>query len=123
MTLSVVIGCFAFSMSEPTTLTSFALALRADTPLPNLKCEAEGGALHPAQVPGQAEESNWLPASSAPFWTVMRLYWPKPEIPNDTRKELPLAFRSIMAEAMQRFLDSDRRSNQRHSEEFRGVRR
>lgn len=25
------------------------------------------------------KESNWLPAPKGPFFSVLRLYWPKPE--------------------------------------------
>ncbi|HSO22570.1 MAG TPA: DUF1214 domain-containing protein, partial [Chondromyces sp.] len=27
--------------------------------------------------PGADKESNWLPAPDGPFWSAMRLYWPK----------------------------------------------
>lgn len=30
------------------------------------------------ESPGKELESNWLPAPKGPFWTVLRLYWPKP---------------------------------------------
>ncbi|MBD9529574.1 DUF1254 domain-containing protein [Paracoccus sp. PAR01] len=32
-----------------------------------------------AESPGPEHEANWLPAPAAPFYTVMRLYLPKPE--------------------------------------------
>ena len=32
--------------------------------------------------PGQARESNWLPAPDGPMFVVMRLYWPKIEPPS-----------------------------------------
>lgn len=31
------------------------------------------------ESPGKARESNWLPVPEGPFWSVLRLYWPKPE--------------------------------------------
>ncbi|WP_394561125.1 DUF1254 domain-containing protein [Aquipseudomonas alcaligenes] len=50
--------------------------------LPNLKHDADGGLTlyiqH--QRPGKAQETNWLPAPSGPFYIAGRLYWPKPEI-------------------------------------------
>ena len=49
--------------------------------LPNLKRAADGGVTLYVQneSPGNDRESNWLPAPRGPFFTVMRLYWPKPE--------------------------------------------
>lgn len=49
--------------------------------LPGLKKDADGGITLYLQheTPGQDKEANWLPAPKGPFWTVMRLYWPKPE--------------------------------------------
>ena len=40
--------------------------------------------------PGKDKESNWLPAPEGPFVTVMRLYWPKPEVLDGTWKQPPL---------------------------------
>ena len=49
--------------------------------LPSLKCDAGGGITLYVQhaSPGGDKEANWLPSPSGPFFTVMRLYWPKPE--------------------------------------------
>lgn len=48
--------------------------------LPGLKRDPDGGITLYLQStsPGKALESNWLPAPSGPFWSAMRLYWPKP---------------------------------------------
>ena len=40
--------------------------------------------------PGKDKEANWLPAPDGPFWTAMRLYWPKPEAFDCTWKSHPL---------------------------------
>ena len=47
--------------------------------LPNLKLDADGGLTLYLQhdSPGADKESNWLPAPNGPFWSAMRLYWPK----------------------------------------------
>jgi hypothetical protein len=47
--------------------------------LPTLKRDADGGITLYIQhtSPGQELESNWLPAPEGPFFSVMRLYWPK----------------------------------------------
>lgn len=49
--------------------------------LPELKTDADGGITLYLQheTPGEDKEANWLPAPKGPFWTVMRIYWPKPE--------------------------------------------
>jgi hypothetical protein len=49
--------------------------------LPALTRDADGGVTLNVQheSPGQGKESNWLPAPKGPFFTVLRLYWPKPE--------------------------------------------
>ena len=49
--------------------------------LPGLKANERGEILLYLQheSPGKELESNWLPAPSAPFYAVMRLYLPKPE--------------------------------------------
>jgi hypothetical protein len=39
-----------------------------------------------ADSPGKDKESNWLPAPKGPFWTVMRLYGPAPEVIDGTYK-------------------------------------
>lgn len=40
--------------------------------------------------PGADLESNWLPAPDGPFYTVIRIYLPKPELLNGTWKQPPL---------------------------------
>lgn len=47
--------------------------------LPDLKRDADGGLTLYVQhnSPGKDKESNWLPAPKGPFFTVLRLYWPK----------------------------------------------
>ena len=49
--------------------------------LPDLKRDADGGITIYVQneSPGKDKESNWLPAPKGPFFSVMRLYWPKLE--------------------------------------------
>jgi hypothetical protein len=32
--------------------------------------------------PGADQESNWLPAPDGPIYLVMRLYWPRTELPS-----------------------------------------
>lgn len=56
--------------------------------LPDLKKDADGGiTLHiQHESPGKEFESNWLPAPAGPFWTIMRLYWPKEEALNGAWK-------------------------------------
>jgi hypothetical protein len=65
--------------------------------LPSLKEDADGGVTLYLQheSPGKDRESNWLPAPKGPFWTVMRLYWPKSEA-LDGRWKTP-ALQSIAA--------------------------
>jgi hypothetical protein len=50
--------------------------------LPSLKLDADGGLTLYIQhgSPGNDNESNWLPAPNGPFFAVLRLYWPKPEV-------------------------------------------
>jgi hypothetical protein len=47
--------------------------------LSKLKLDADGGLTLYVQhdSPGPDKESNWLPAPNGPFWSAMRLYWPK----------------------------------------------
>jgi hypothetical protein len=47
--------------------------------LPSLKRDPDGGITLYVQheSPGSDRESNWLPAPDGPFFSVMRLYWPK----------------------------------------------
>jgi len=49
--------------------------------LPGLKKDADGSITLYLQheTPGKDKAANWLPAPKGPFWTVMRLYWPKAE--------------------------------------------
>lgn len=60
--------------------------------LPTLKRDADGGITLYIQndSPGAEKESNWLPAPAGPLFTVMRLYWPKPEALDGTWKAPPL---------------------------------
>ena len=56
--------------------------------LPGLKRDDDGGVTLYVQKdsPGPDKESNWLPAPDGPFWSVIRLYWPKEEAVNGTWK-------------------------------------
>ena len=49
--------------------------------LPNLKRDDDGGITLYVQnqSPGGDREANWLPAPKGPFFTALRLYWPKPD--------------------------------------------
>lgn len=60
--------------------------------LPNLKRDADGGlTLHlQSESPGKEREANWLPAPKGPFFSVMRLYWPKEEVLSGAWKAPPL---------------------------------
>jgi hypothetical protein len=60
--------------------------------LPSLKRDASGGITLYVQhaSPGADKEANWLPSPSGPFFTVMRLYWPKPEALDGKWKAPPL---------------------------------
>lgn len=40
--------------------------------------------------PGAALQSNWLPAPDGPFYAVLRIYMPAPEVVNGTWKKPPL---------------------------------
>jgi hypothetical protein len=52
--------------------------------LPSLNRDPDGGVTLYVQhaSPGTGKEANWLPSPSGPFFTVMRLYWPRPEALN-----------------------------------------
>lgn len=52
--------------------------------LPKLKRDADGGVTLYLQhsVPLKDQRSNWLPAPHGPFYAVLRLYLPKPEVAN-----------------------------------------
>jgi len=39
--------------------------------------------------PGKDREANWLPATNGPASLVMRLYWPKTEVPSILLPLLP----------------------------------
>lgn len=60
--------------------------------LPQLKRDEDGGITLYVQSesPGKDRESNWLPASTGPFWVTVRLYWPKEEALNGTWKLPPM---------------------------------
>jgi hypothetical protein len=49
--------------------------------LPGLKRDDDGGVTLNIQhdAPGKSREPNWLPAPKGPFFTAMRLYWPRSE--------------------------------------------
>jgi len=57
--------------------------------LPRLKRDANGSLTLYIQhdSPGTDKEMNWLPAPSGPFFTIMRLYWPKQEVLNGQWKQ------------------------------------
>ncbi len=59
--------------------------------LPQLKPDVDGGLTLYVQnaSPGKDKESNWLPAPKGPFYGVLRIYLPKPEVGNGQWK-LPL---------------------------------
>lgn len=40
--------------------------------------------------PGAAKESNWLPAPDGPFYAILRVYMPAPEVANGTWKKPPM---------------------------------
>jgi hypothetical protein len=60
--------------------------------LPGLKTDADGGLtlFVQNQSPGPEKESNWLPAPNGPFYVVMRIYMPKPEVISGAWKEPPM---------------------------------
>jgi hypothetical protein len=62
------------------------------TMLPTLKRDKEGGLTLYIQheSPGQAVESNWLPAPAGPFVMALRLYWPEAPALDGTWKAPPL---------------------------------
>jgi hypothetical protein len=57
--------------------------------LPKLRKDADGGiTIHiQHESPGNARDSNWLPAPQGPFGVVMRIYQPKPEALDGTWKQ------------------------------------
>ena len=54
--------------------------------------DADGGiTLYVQNVsPGKERDANWLPAPEGAFFSVLRLYWPKPEALNGGWKAPPL---------------------------------
>ena len=60
--------------------------------LSNLKHDADGGLTLALQhhEPPKAEQSNWLPAPPGPFYAVLRIYLPKPEVGSGQWKLPPL---------------------------------
>ncbi len=59
--------------------------------LPDLKRDAQGGLTLYVQnaPPGKDQQSNWLPAPKGPFYGVLRIYLPKPQVASGEWK-LPL---------------------------------
>ncbi len=60
--------------------------------LDQLKRDADGGLTLYVQhaSPGPEKESNWLPAPNGPFYLVLRMYLPKPEVLDGTWSAPPL---------------------------------
>ena len=60
--------------------------------LPSLKRDGDGGITLYVQneSPGKDKEANWLPAPKGPFFSVLRLYWPKSAALDGTWKAPPL---------------------------------
>jgi hypothetical protein len=60
--------------------------------LPQFKRDADGGITFYVQneSPGADKEANWLPAPKGAFFSVMRLYWPKPEALEGKWKQPPM---------------------------------
>jgi hypothetical protein len=60
--------------------------------LPAMQRDADGGLTLYLQKesPGHDEEANWLPAPKGPFWTSLRLYWPKQAALDGTWKKPPM---------------------------------
>jgi hypothetical protein len=42
------------------------------------------------EMPEKDLAANWLPAPAGPFWTTLRIYWPKPEALSGEWKQPPL---------------------------------
>jgi len=57
---------------------------------PGLKKDADGGLSIYMQKnsPGPEKDCNWLPAPNAPFFIVVRLYWPVGEQGTDLHEPL-----------------------------------
>ncbi|MGT2510844.1 DUF1254 domain-containing protein [Cupriavidus basilensis] len=60
--------------------------------LGRLQRDADGGLTFYVQhdSPGKAKESNWLPAPAGPFYAIMRIYMPKPEVASGQWQRPPL---------------------------------
>jgi hypothetical protein len=60
--------------------------------LPNLRHDTDGGITLYLQhdSPSEAHEANWLPTPKGPFFTVLRLYWPREEALDGRWKQPPL---------------------------------
>ncbi|NWE13810.1 DUF1254 domain-containing protein [Pseudomonas yamanorum] len=60
--------------------------------MPSFKLDADGGLtlLVAHHEPPKAEQSNWLPAPPGPFYALLRIYLPKPEVGNGQWKQPPL---------------------------------
>jgi hypothetical protein len=60
--------------------------------LPDLRRDPDGGITLYLQhdTPGADKEANWLPAPAGPFWTTLRLYWPRPEALDGRWQQPPL---------------------------------
>ncbi|MDZ5454611.1 DUF1254 domain-containing protein [Labrys sp. ZIDIC5] len=60
--------------------------------LPSLKRDPDGLVTLYLQheSPGPDHEANWLPIPAGPFWTTLRLYWPKSEALDGRWKQPPL---------------------------------
>jgi hypothetical protein len=60
--------------------------------LDGIKRDADGGytIYVQNQSPGKDSEPNWLPCPKGPFWTTLRIYWPKSEALNGQWKQPPL---------------------------------
>lgn len=80
--------------------------------LPGLKKDSDGGITIYLQheSPGTSSESNWLPAPRGPFWTTLRLYWPKPEALNGQWKQPPLRREQWRRDRVSWWLRGSRRS-------------
>lgn len=60
--------------------------------LPGLRKDSDGGVTLYLQheSPGSERETNWLPTPAGPFWTTLRLYWPKKAALNGAWTQPPL---------------------------------
>jgi hypothetical protein len=51
------------------------------------------------EMPEKDLAANWLPAPAGPFWTTLRIYWPKPEALSGEWKQPPIAAGELNAGA------------------------